>query len=285
MNTTLQWDTLFAKRPGLNRDLPAGHENLMWVSNTATLIYGDQDAVLVDTFLTVEHNQMLVNWIAAHNRNLKAVYITHGHGDHFFGLDIIRERYPDVQFLATPKVVSAIAHHIAAAHTSQFWQKLYPGQISENLLTPEPMSEPVLYLEGNALRAIDAGPTDTADTTCLWVPSIGLLVGGDVIYNGVHPYLAETTKQTRNEWRHTLQQLASLQPAVVIAGHKNPTLPDDPRCVNQTLEYLETIETLSRETASAEALFDQMMLRYPDYVNPGSLWRAVHTIKSETADQ
>ena len=53
----LSWDVLTIRRPGLTRDLPAGKEELMWVANSSTLIRGERDAVLVDTFLTIEQSQ------------------------------------------------------------------------------------------------------------------------------------------------------------------------------------------------------------------------------------
>src|SRR6201997_4927505 len=79
----LQWDVLTIKRPGLTRDLPPGKEELMWVANSSTLIYGKHDAVLVDTFLTTDQSQTLLDWVVASGKNLTAIYITHGHGDHF----------------------------------------------------------------------------------------------------------------------------------------------------------------------------------------------------------
>jgi hypothetical protein len=59
----LKWDVFTSKRPGLSRDLPPGKEALMWVSNSSTLIYGERDAVLVDTFLTILQSQALLNWV------------------------------------------------------------------------------------------------------------------------------------------------------------------------------------------------------------------------------
>jgi hypothetical protein len=44
------YDVLVLKRRGVTRDLPSGTESLQWVTNTATLIYGEHDAVVVDTF-------------------------------------------------------------------------------------------------------------------------------------------------------------------------------------------------------------------------------------------
>ncbi len=81
--------------------------------------------------------------------------------------------------------------------------------------------------------AVDAGRTDTAHSTCLHVPSIGLIVGGDAIYNGIHPFLGETDRQSRLEWISTLDKLEALKPRAVIAGHKIPENDDDPRIIGR----------------------------------------------------
>ena len=87
--SALTWNVLVTKRPGLARDIPPGKEELLWVANSATLIAGARDAVLVDTFLTTEHSRTLVDWVVASGKNLTAIYLTHGHGDHFFGLPLV----------------------------------------------------------------------------------------------------------------------------------------------------------------------------------------------------
>jgi glyoxylase-like metal-dependent hydrolase (beta-lactamase superfamily II) len=84
-------------RPGLGRNLQPGYEPLMWVANSATLIYGEHDAVLVDTFLTNDQNAELVDRVAATGKNLSHIYITHGHGDHFFGIHALKERFPNAR--------------------------------------------------------------------------------------------------------------------------------------------------------------------------------------------
>src|SRR5580692_754699 len=89
----LQWEVLTIKRPGLTRDLPPGKEDLMWVANSSTLIFGEREAVLVDTFLTTGQSQTLVDWVVASGKNVAAIYVTHGHGDYFFGLGSLLERF------------------------------------------------------------------------------------------------------------------------------------------------------------------------------------------------
>jgi glyoxylase-like metal-dependent hydrolase (beta-lactamase superfamily II) len=94
VTTELRYATHYVRRPVVTRDLPYGPEDLRWVTNTVTLIYGERDAVLVDTFTTIEQNTDLVEWVKSFNRNLTQVYITHGHGDHFFGIKQLVEAFP-----------------------------------------------------------------------------------------------------------------------------------------------------------------------------------------------
>ena len=68
----LNWTLLTKKRESSTQGLPPGKENLAWVTNTVTLIYGERDAVLVDTFLSVQHSKELTDWVAECGKNLSA---------------------------------------------------------------------------------------------------------------------------------------------------------------------------------------------------------------------
>jgi glyoxylase-like metal-dependent hydrolase (beta-lactamase superfamily II) len=275
----LRWEVLTVKRPGLARDLPPGKEELMWVANSSTLIHGERDAVLVDTLLTTEQSKTLLDWVVASGKNLTAIYITHGHGDHFFGLASLLERFPRAKAVATPEVVTAMREHLTPAWIDNFWRRLFPGDIPDRLLVAEPLDGNNLELEGRKLVAVDTGRTDTAHSTCLHVPSIGLIVAGDVVYNGVHPFLGETDTQSRLEWISTLDKLEALNPKAVIAGHKVPENKDDPRIIAETRQYLRDFNRLNAATTTARELYDAMLEVYPDRVNPGSLWGAAKAAK------
>jgi glyoxylase-like metal-dependent hydrolase (beta-lactamase superfamily II) len=278
-NTDLRWDVLTVKRPGLNRDLPPGREELMWVANSSTLIHGERDAVLVDTLLTTEQSKTLLDWVVASGKNLTAIYITHGHGDHFFGLASLLEHFPRAKAVATPEIVKTMQEHLTPAWIDNFWRRLFPGEIPDRLVVAEPLKNNELELGGQKLVAVNTGRTDTAHSTCLHVPSIGLIVGGDVVYNGIHPYLGETDAQSRLEWISTLDKLESLNPKAVIAGHKVPENDDDPRIIAETRQYLRDFNRLNTATTTARQLYDAMLEIYPDRVNPGSLWGAANTAK------
>ena len=98
----MEYDVNHVRRAGLTRDLPNGPEDLLWVTNTATLVHGDRDAVLIDTYPTVEQNEQLIEWVRSFGKRLTHVYVTHGHGDHFFGLGQIAQAFPGVRAVAAP---------------------------------------------------------------------------------------------------------------------------------------------------------------------------------------
>lgn len=277
--TALKWDVLTIKRPGLSRDIPAGLESLMWVANSATLIYGEKDAVLVDTFLTKEQSQTLLDWVIASGKNLTTIYITHGHGDHFFGLAPLLEHFPQARAVAAPAIVKAMQSHLTPAWVDGFWRKLFPGEIDDRLVVAEPLNGDEFELEGHKLIVVHTGRTDTAESTSLYVPSLELLVAGDVVYNGIHPFLGETDKQSRVEWIETLDSLAALKPAYVVAGHKVPENDDAPDNIAKTKQYLLDFNRLAEETDSADELYQAMLALYPTRVNPGSLWKASQLTK------
>ncbi|HVI76965.1 MAG TPA: MBL fold metallo-hydrolase [Candidatus Acidoferrum sp.] len=278
----LRYKVFTVTRPGLNRDVPPGKESLMWVANSATLIYGEQDALLVDTFLTLEQCNRLADAIVASGKTLKAIYITHAHGDHFFGIKVLQDRFPNVKALATPEVVTKMKLQITPEKLNGRWRKLFPNQIPDVISIADPLEGNEIDLEGSKLLVVRVGHTDTDDTTCLQVPSIGLVVAGDAVYNGIHPFLNESNRQTRLEWLAALDKIDALKPSAVVAGHKVPGNDDNPKNVDETRQYIRDFIRLDEATKTARELYDQMLELYPDRANPGSLWSSAAAAKAQT---
>ena len=279
VKAALKWDVFVAKRQGLTRDLPPGKEEWMWVPGSATLIYGEKDALLVDTLLTIEQAKALLEWVAAHDKNLTTIYVTHGHGDHFFGLGAVLDSFPNARAVATPDVVKVMRRQASPEYVASFWRARYPGQIPERLVIAEELNENVIHLEGRDLIAVPLGHTDTDNTTCLHVPSAGLVVAGDAAYNDVHLYLAESNAQTRGEWIAALDTIEALKPRAVIAGHKKAEREDSPRIIEETRQYIRDFERLAEAATTARELYDRMLELYPNRANPGSLWGSARLVK------
>jgi glyoxylase-like metal-dependent hydrolase (beta-lactamase superfamily II) len=237
----------------------------------STLIYGDEHAVLVDPPFTRNQVQRAGDWIEQSGKSLAYVYATHGHGDHWFGTDLLLQRFPGVTAYATKGTI-AIMHQQATTGRAQMWDVDFPGQIPPSPVVYQTIPDGGFELEGQRLHAVEVGHTDTDNTTVLHVPSIGLLVAGDVAYNGVHQYLLESAGGGIESWLAALDTVAALQPRAVIAGHKNSELADDPAIIDQTRQYLLDAQRLLAEKPSAQEYFDKMIALYPDRLNVGPVW-------------
>src|SRR5271170_5531046 len=167
---------------------------------TSTLIFGENDAVLVDAMTTVAEAEALASWVALHNRNLETIYITHAHFDHFYGLGILLDRFPGARAIATPKALNAITQIYLSPAVKRLARRMFPGQVPTRLVPPEPYERDTFTLEGHELRIIEQGRTDSPDSTSLYVPSIGLIVAGDVVYNQCRMYVGDTTPESRKNW-------------------------------------------------------------------------------------
>ena len=236
--------------------------------------------MLVDAFMTVKQANALADWVAARSKNLTTIYITHGHGDHWFGVGTLLERFPNARAVATPDVVKVMRQNALPEFLDKVWKVAFPGQIPDNLVVAEELKGNVIDLEGQELVAVELGHTDTDHTTCLNVPSIGLVVAGDAAYNDVHLYLVESNAQTRREWISALDKIESLNPRAVIASHKRPENDDKPRIIEETRQYIRDFDRLVEQTRTAQELNDKMLELYPNRVNPGwALWSSVRAVK------
>ncbi len=281
-NISLTWEVFLAPSiPAIAPDVPPGETERPWPPISSTLISGERDAVLVDTPITVEQARALAKWVVASGKNLTTIYATHGHGDHFFGTSTVLERFPDARFVARPEVIKVMRQQASPESLDTFWNPRFPDQISRKLAIAEELTGNVIHLEGHDLVSVPLGFTDTASTTCLHVPSIGLIVAGDAAYNGDHLHLSESPdQQRRHEWIAALDKMESLKPRAVIAGHKRVGNDDRPGILGETRQYIRDFERLATQTTTARELYDEMLELYPDWINRGALWSSVLAIRT-----
>jgi len=250
----------------------------MWSPITSTLIMGRRDAVLIDPALTATQAAEVGDWIAASGRRLRQIYITHGHGDHWFGAIPLLQRFPGVTVQATAGTAKIIAAQNDPEFRAEFWDRVFPGQLPAGELDVSIVDEQGFELEGVALVPVEVGHTDTDATTMLHVPDMGLLVAGDVVYNGVHLYLTESDGIAGiDEWLAALDTAEALRPATVIAGRKDSRAFDNPSQIQVTRRY-PTDARLLESSESADEFYQEMLRLHPGRINPGALWGAAITL-------
>ena len=283
MTNRLQWEVFVSGQISVvTDDFPPGATEMKWSPISSTLISGKRDAVLVDTAITIDQNQKLVEWIAASGKNLTTIYATHGHGDHFFGVNTIQKRFPKARLVATREVIAVMQKQASAPVVNAYWKTRFPGQIDSTLGVADELEGGVIELEGEQLVSVPLGHTDTESTTCLHAPSIGLAVCGDAVYNDVHLHLGESNAEGQKEWIAALDKVESLNPVAVIAGHKRPGASDTPSSIEETRKYIRDFGRIAANTETASELYEQMLAIHPDRVNPAVLWYSARAVKPGT---
>jgi glyoxylase-like metal-dependent hydrolase (beta-lactamase superfamily II) len=258
---------------------PMGEGEATWPATSVSLISGEHDAVLIDALLTADGAGRAVEWIRATGKHLTTIYITHGHGDHFFGLNTILNAFPDARAV-TARAVIPEARRQLSPDLMRFWNAIFPGQIPEHPIVPDALDGDVIDLEGHELRIITVGQSDTSVSTIVYIPSLDAVIAGDVAYNGIHQWLAQTDHEKRMQWIASVEQIEALKPKIVVASHKHPDArDDDPATIlTNTKSYIRDFDRSLSESHTAQELVDRMMALHGGLGNPYTLWTAAQGV-------
>lgn len=146
-----------------------------------------------------------------------------------------------------------------------------PDQIPPSPVIAVPGSR--LDLEGHEVAIVAVGHSDTDDTTVVHVPDLGLVIAGDVVYDGVHPFLVESADGGKDAWRRAIDIVEGLRPRHLVAGHSRPGLDHDAvRPMAETRRYLDDVDELLLQHSSAVGFFTAMRERHPDRLGVSTLW-------------
>ena len=238
----------------------------------STLIYGDRDAVLVDPPFTRDQVSRVGDWIEQSGKHLKAVYATHGHGDHWFGTDLLLQRFPGCGR------VRDRGHHRDDARAGHRRPRPAVGRRLSRPDSPKPRglsthSRRRDRAGGRATgaRSRSATPTPTTPPCCTCPRSAWSSPATSPTTACTSTYSrAPTVESRRGSRRSTRSRRCS--PRAVVAGHKNKDLPDDPAIIDQTRQYLLDARRLLAEKPAPRAYFDEMITLYPDRLNVGPVW-------------
>jgi glyoxylase-like metal-dependent hydrolase (beta-lactamase superfamily II) len=232
----------------------------------STLIVGKTEAILVDAQFRLKDELKLADQIAATRRNLKAIIITHPDDDHYAGLAVLQKRFPQARIYMAAAALDEFKRTVADSLAGM--KKRFPSETPDSLPTPELLPSNPLTVDGYAIEIFTDMQGDYMEkpaNSFLWIPSLRAVIAGDLVFNGVHPWLAGSTAKTRADWRKSLERVAALHPRIVVAGHKKKSeLPDSPASVAFMRQYLTDFEAASQVAHDADSLVAAMKEKYPD---------------------
>lgn len=240
----------------LDLDFPAGSRN-----KTATLVTGEREALLVDAAFTRADGHRLVAEILDSGKTLTTVFVSHADPDFYFGAEVIADAFPDAAFVATPIVID----HIKQSYEGKLkaWEALGPN-LPTRLVDLTPLTGD-LTLEGHRFE-LRGGPAGLPDRHYLWQAEQRVILGGVLLFQQEHVWVADTpTVADRSVWVGLLDEMAALEPSLVVPGHRLPGTPADASAITATRDYLVAFEEELAEAADGAALTEALVARHPDH--------------------
>lgn len=235
-------------------------DDQFWVNSV--VIEGAHEVMLVDAQLTKTSAEKVLQEIKETKKPLSLIYITHEHADHFLGLEVFKDAYPEVRIIANSEVVDRI-NKVYQAKIDK-WKNILGSGATSHMVAITKFDQNFIRFENSRFEVFKHVQGDTGENTMLWIPAQRILIAGDVVVNNVHVYTAETDSETRGEWLNTLKRIRELNPSVVIPGHSKAGAPLDASvAVDFTEKYLLVFEEELKRAKDPDYLIHAMKENFP----------------------
>src|SRR6202158_2457250 len=246
-------------RHGFSIKVFTSPDDQFWANSV--IIEGEHEVMLVDAQLTRKNADKVLQEINATKKPLSIIYITHEHADHFLGLEVFKEAYPGVKIIANSAVVDRI-NQVYQERIDK-WQKILGSGATSRVVTISKFDANFIEFEGSKIEVLKNIRGDTDENTMLWIAGQRILIAGDVLFNDMHVYTAETDSKAREKWLNSLQKIRELKPLVVIPGHSKVGASLDARtAVDFTENYLLVFEEELKKAKDPDSFINNMRQRF-----------------------
>jgi len=245
---------------GLSIKVFTSRDDQFWTNSV--IIEGTHEVMLADAQLTKTNAERVLQEIKETKKPLSIIYITHEHADHFLGLEVFKEAYPRVRIIAT----SAVVNRINEVYQEKIdkWKKILGSGATSHVVAIGKFDGNFIEFESSKIEVLKHIQGDTDENTMLWIPGQKLLIAGDVLFNNMHVYTAETDSKARGKWFNSLKKIRELKPSVVIPGHSKVGAPlDASTAVDFTENYLLVFEEELKKAKDPDSLINTMKEKFP----------------------
>ena len=257
----ISWPSAYAGgQHGFSIKVVTSLDDQFWANSV--IIEGTREVMLVDAQLTKINAERVLEEIRETKKPLSIIYITHEHADHFLGLEVFKEAYPGVRIIAN----SAVTDRINKVYQEKLdkWKKILGPGATSSVVAIEKFDGNFIEFESSKIDLLKDVQGDTDENTMLWIPGQRILIAGDVLFNNIHVYTAETDSKARREWLNSINKIRGLKPSVVVPGHSNAGAPfDASSAVDFTENYLQAFDEELTKAKDSDSLINAMKERFP----------------------
>lgn len=242
---------------------------------TSTLIEGDKEVLLVNAQFSKSEALRIAADILDSGKTLKTIFVSYGDPDFYFGLDVFKQYFPNVQIIATPETVKHIQD--TQALKVAYWGPKMGANAPSQIIVPQTYTAKTLKFENENIEIKGKN-----ELTYLWIPSAKAVVGGIPVSSGIHLWMADTpTTKDRNEVVQALESIKSLKPNVVVPAHMKVGAAEGLDAVNFSIDYLKQYEKAAKVTKTSTDLIQMMQKEYPTLSESSSLELGAKVVKGE----
>jgi len=257
----ISWPSAYAGgQHGFSIKVFTSPDDQFWANSV--IIEGTREVMLVDAQLTKTNAERVLQEIRETKKPLSIIYITHEHADHFLGLEVFKEACPGVRIIAN----SAVTDRINKVYQEKVdkWKKILGSGATSHVVAIEKVDGNFIEFETSKIELLKDVQGDTDENTMLWIPGQRILIAGDVLFNKMHVYTAETDSKARGKWLNSINRIRELKPSVVIPGHSKAGAPlDASSAVDFTENYLLAFEEELKKAKDSDSLINAMKERFP----------------------
>lgn len=238
----------------------AGEDGFSFAS---VLIMGKKDAVLIDTHFTKKDAKKVVEQILKSKKELKAIYISHGDPDFYFGLPVIAQAFPNAKIYATKPTIE----HIVATYQNKLetWGPKLGVNAPDFVILPELLKGDTIELEDKELKIVGLD-SNAPEKSYVWVPSIKAIFGGINVVDKKHVWMADnSTKEDRLRWLDILNDMDKLDAKIVIPSHSASGSKNDKSAIEFTKNYITSFNHAVLKSKDSKELIEIMEKEYPSF--------------------
>lgn len=227
----------------------------------STLVYGETEAVLVDTGFSKADALRIAAKVADSGKELKVIFISQADPDYYFGAEVLHKLFPNAEILTTPAVKKVIEKKMAGKLA--FWGPKLGANAPVEPIIPKVYNKDQLTVDGYAIE-IHGTEGLLAHRPYLWIPENKAILGNVAIFGNSHLWTADTqTDESQQAWSAQLGEMKGLNPEVVIPGHMKAGTSLTVDNITFSQQYLSTFKEAKQSSKDSSELIEKMTTAFP----------------------
>ena len=228
----------------------------------ATLVYGETEALLVDTGFTKADALRIAAKVLDSKKELKTIFISQADPDYYFGAEVLHALFPKAKIITTPAVKEVMAKKMAGKLA--FWGPKMGANAPVKPELPEAYNKTSFMVDGHVVE-IRGTQGVLAHRPYLWIPSNKTILGNVAIFANIHLWMADAQSEaSQTQWKKQLEDMLALEPKTVIPGHMTADTELNSDSIRYSLQYINDFQSAKETSENSVELINAMIAKYPD---------------------